>query len=135
MENLDRKALSYFAFEEDWPVLAWTEVIYASTYIAVLLAPLAALSKSDLRRFCLSGLLATAINGLLFFTVPLVAQPRPFAPEGFWGRLLDLERQLEGPSGAAACPAFHVTWAFIAAGDSATIKGNPGSVRAVRNAP
>jgi prolipoprotein diacylglyceryltransferase/membrane-associated phospholipid phosphatase/protein-S-isoprenylcysteine O-methyltransferase Ste14 len=106
---------AYLPFERSWPVLAWTEAIYASAYAVVLLAPLAAASCRDLRRFCASGLLATALNGFLFFTLPVVAPPRPFVPEGFWGELLDLERRLEGASGAAAFPAFHVTWSFVAA--------------------
>jgi protein-S-isoprenylcysteine O-methyltransferase Ste14 len=106
---------AYFRFERSWPVLPWTEAVYASAYPVVLLAPLAAATCRDLRRFCVSGLLATAVNGFLFFTLPLVAPPRPFVPQGFWGALLDLERRLEGTSGAAAFPAFHVTWAFIAA--------------------
>ncbi|MBI4603715.1 MAG: prolipoprotein diacylglyceryl transferase [Planctomycetes bacterium] len=106
---------AYFAFERSWPVLPWTEPIYASAYVVVCLAPLVAAKCRELRRFCVSGLLATALNGLLFFTLPLVAPPRAFVPQGFWGTLLDLERRMEGPSGAAAFPAFHVTWSFIAA--------------------
>jgi protein-S-isoprenylcysteine O-methyltransferase Ste14 len=106
---------AYLALERQWPVVPWMESIYASAYLVVGLAPLAAATGRDLRRFCVSGLLATAVNGVLFFTVPFVAPPRAFVPDGFWGSLLELERRLEGSSGAAAFPAFHVTWACIAA--------------------
>ena len=48
-------------FERDWPVLAWTESLYASTYAWVALAPLVAGSTGGLREFALRGTLATLL--------------------------------------------------------------------------
>jgi len=100
-------------FEETLPVYESTEIFYISTYLFVFLAPLVARSKSDLRDFSIYGLISTAIVSLLFLTVPLIAPPRPFVAEGFWGNLLLFERAHDTP--AAAFPSFHVIWALLAA--------------------
>lgn len=105
--------VAYLPFENSWPVYEWTELIYASTYVFVLLAPLVAKTSRDLREFSISGLLATALVTLLFLTVPLIAPPRSFEPQGLLGKLLTWERALDTP--AAAFPSFHVVWALLAA--------------------
>ena len=106
-------AVAFLPFERKLPVYEWTELIYASTYAFVLLAPLVAKTRRDLRQFSVSGLVATGFVTLLFLTVPLVAPPRPFEPHGPLGRLLQWERVLDTP--AAAFPSFHVVWALLAA--------------------
>lgn len=105
--------VAFLPFEKRLPVYEWTELIYASTYAFVLLAPLAARTRRDLREFSISGLAATALIILLFLAIPLVAPPRPFEPHGPFGKLLAWERSLDTP--AAAFPSFHVVWALLAA--------------------
>lgn len=105
--------IAFLPFERKLPVSEWTELIYASTYVFVLLAPLVAKTKRDLRQFSISGLVATALVTLLFIAIPLIAPPRPFEPQGLLGRLLVWERALDTP--AAAFPSFHVVWALLAA--------------------
>jgi protein-S-isoprenylcysteine O-methyltransferase Ste14 len=105
--------IAFFPFERKLPVYEWTELIYASTYAFVLLAPLIAKTRRDLREFSVCGLLATGLITLLFLTVPLIAPPRLFAPHGFLGKLLTWERAVDTP--AAAFPSFHVVWALLAA--------------------
>ncbi|MFI5296193.1 MAG: prolipoprotein diacylglyceryl transferase family protein [Thermodesulfovibrionales bacterium] len=105
--------IAFFSFEIDLPVYEWTEVFYISTYPYVLLAPLAAKKMHDLRKFSISGLIATGIIIPLFLIVPLIAPPRPFTPNSFLGNLLALERVFDTP--AAAFPSFHVFWALLAA--------------------
>jgi protein-S-isoprenylcysteine O-methyltransferase Ste14/membrane-associated phospholipid phosphatase len=105
--------VAFLPFEKRLPVYEWTELIYASTYAFVLLAPLAAKTRRDLREFSISGLAATALIILLFLTVPLIAPPRPFEAHGLFGKLLAWERSLDTP--AAAFPSFHVVWALLAA--------------------
>jgi len=104
---------SFLPFEARWPVLEWTEAVYASTYLFVALAPLLARRRTALRAFATGGLLATIVGILTFLTVPLVAPPRPFMPATALGRLLALERALD--SSAASFPSFHVVWALLAA--------------------
>jgi protein-S-isoprenylcysteine O-methyltransferase Ste14 len=104
---------TYFPFEYRLPVLEWTEVIYASTYILVLVAPLIADSRRTLRRFCTSGWLAMAIVFPIFLAFPLIASPRLFAPHTLLGRMLTWERGFD--SAVAAFPSFHVIWALLAA--------------------
>ncbi len=99
-------------FERDWPVLAWTESLYASTYAWVALAPLVAGSRRDLREFALRGTLATLLMPILFVTLPLVSPPRPFSGGGALGDLLRLERALDTP--ANSFPSYHVVWMVLA---------------------
>ncbi|MBV9924576.1 MAG: prolipoprotein diacylglyceryl transferase [Acidobacteria bacterium] len=105
--------VAYFPFEKYIPVYEATELVYASTYALVLLAPLVARTRRDLREFAIRGLFATGLVTLLFLVVPLVAPPRPFVPRGPLGELLTWERALDTP--AAAFPSFHVVWALLAA--------------------
>jgi hypothetical protein len=100
-------------FERRWPVLEWTEILYASGYLFTALAPLLAPTRAALRQFVLAGLVATAVVGVLWLTIPVVAVPRPFVPETVWGRLLAAERSWSVH--VAAFPSFHVLWALIAA--------------------
>ena len=104
----------YLPFEHSLPVLQWTEWVYASIYPFVLLAPILARSRADLRRFCMTGLIATAAGHLIFFVLPFTAPPRPFAADSLAGRLLLLE-QSDGLDGRGAFPSFHVFWAFLCA--------------------
>ncbi|MBZ5589772.1 MAG: prolipoprotein diacylglyceryl transferase [Acidobacteriia bacterium] len=104
---------AYARFELGWPVQEWTEILYASTYVVVVLAPFMATRRGDLRRFAVRGWAATGIVTLLYLAVPLVAPPRAFTPHGTMGQLLLLERSLD--SAAGAFPSFHVIWAVFAA--------------------
>ncbi len=103
---------TYLPFEYRLPVVEWTEAIYASTYVWVLLTPLIAKSSRALRRFCISGWLAMAIVFPIFLTFPLIASPRAFVPHTFLGRLLTWERGFD--LAVAAFPSFHVIWAVLA---------------------
>ena len=89
------------------------EAVYASAYVVVLSVPLAARSARELRAFMIRGLLAMALIFPLYFAIPLVAPPRPFAPHGWLGEMLLHERALDTPGGAF--PSFHVVWALLAA--------------------
>jgi membrane-associated phospholipid phosphatase len=104
---------TYLPFEMRLPVIEQTEILYASTYLVVLLAPLLASSGFALRRFALRGLTAMAIIFPLYLLLPIYVPPRPFQPIGLIGNLLQMERTPF--SGIAAFPSFHVVWAFIAA--------------------
>ncbi|PWB70032.1 hypothetical protein C3F09_09630 [candidate division GN15 bacterium] len=102
-----------FAFEKRIDVLEWTEIIYASTYIWVILTPLLLKTRTQLRDFAVSGILATVAGIGLFFLLPVVHEPRIFEPHGPLGRLLLWERAHD--TSAAAFPAFHVIWALLTA--------------------
>jgi len=104
---------TYLPFEMRWPVIEQTEIIYASIYLVVLLAPLLATSGFALRRFALRGLRAMAVIFPLYLLLPVFVPPRPFQPTGLLGNLLQMERTRF--SGIAAFPSFHVVWALIAA--------------------
>jgi protein-S-isoprenylcysteine O-methyltransferase Ste14 len=100
-------------FERAWPVVSWTEGFYATAYLFVPLAPLLVVTRRDLRAFAIRGLVATIIVSLCWLVIPVVADNRPFVPDGPMGRLLAFEQR--NSQGVAAFPAFHVLWTLIAA--------------------
>lgn len=104
---------SYFPLEVNWPVLEWTAAVYSSVYLLVLMTPLVAATGRVLRRFSMSGLVATAFVTLVYLTVPLIAPPRPFEATTWLGQILALEQGFNNT--VASFPAFHVLWAFFAA--------------------
>ena len=99
-------------FERGWPVMQWTEAVYALAYVMVPTAPLVALGARGLRRFAVSGIVGTLVVTLLWLVIPAVISTRPFEPSGALGRLLAFEQA--STRGVAALPAFHVLWALIA---------------------
>lgn len=99
--------------ERAWPVIQSSEILYASVYVFVPLTPLLIRTRRDLRRFAVSGLVATILVTLVWLIIPEVVSNRPFEPANVWGRLLAFEQA--NSKGVAAFPAFHVIWALIAA--------------------
>lgn len=99
--------------ERTWPVIEEAEIVYASTYAVVLLAPLITRTRRSLRRFEVDALVAMALVFPLYLALPIVAEPRAFEPHGVLGHVLALERSLDTP--AEAFPSFHVVWAMLAA--------------------
>jgi protein-S-isoprenylcysteine O-methyltransferase Ste14 len=104
---------SALPFESSLPVVEWTEAVYASAYAGVALAPWAARTCRDLRRFMVAGLLSMAVVFPMYLALPLIAPPRPFSPHSPLGVLLSFERAWD--SAAAAFPSFHAVWALLAA--------------------
>ena len=104
---------TYLPFEAAWPIVPWTEAVYALAYPLVLLAPLAAARRGDLRRFARRGLAATAFIIPFYLLVPLVAPAKPVPGDTAWRALLQLERT--GDAAVTALPAFHVIWVCLAA--------------------
>lgn len=114
-------------FERHWPVVQWTELLYASTYLFVPLTTLVIRTRCALGRFAIEGLITTVAVTLVWLTVPVIAANRPFEPTTWLGRLLAYEQTHS--NGVAAFPAFHVLWACIAAeGWSANGRGSPYSL-------
>jgi protein-S-isoprenylcysteine O-methyltransferase Ste14/membrane-associated phospholipid phosphatase len=104
---------AYLRFEQQIPVLQWTELIYGATYLFVALVPLVVPDARTLRRFSQTGIIATIVMVVCFLAFPVVAPPRDFIPQGLWGMLLAFERTHD--TAAAAFPSYHVVWAVIAA--------------------
>lgn len=100
-------------WEAGWPVLEWTEILYALTYPFVILAPFLTGTRRQLREFMAAGWWATAAGIFLQIVLPFQSPPRELVPTTALGRLLLWERAADGP--AAAFPSFHVLWALLAA--------------------
>jgi protein-S-isoprenylcysteine O-methyltransferase Ste14 len=105
--------VAYLPFEFRWPLLPWTGIFYASIYVVVVLVPLLARTRSNLRSFSQRGLLSMVVVFPLYLAVPFIAPARSFATTGLWEKLLNLDRSLD--TAAAAFPSYHVIWAFLAA--------------------
>jgi protein-S-isoprenylcysteine O-methyltransferase Ste14 len=100
-------------FEQNLRVCEWWELVYASTYLWVCLAPLIAKKRIHLREFAVSGVFSTLIGIGLFLALPIIYAPRPFEPQTLLGKVLMWERLQD--SSMAAFPAFHLIWALLAA--------------------
>lgn len=99
-------------FERNWPVLQWTELVYASVYLLVPLTVLLIRTQHDLRRYGVQSVIATVFVGMIWFVIPVVATNRPIVATSLAGRLLAFEQSHS--TGVAAFPAFHVLWAMLA---------------------
>ena len=106
--------IAYLTFETRWPVWPWTEILYGSVYVVVVLVPLIVRRRHDLRWFSSRALLSMALVFPVYLSVPLIAPPRPFLSTGILGALLTFDRAHD--SAAAAFPSYHVIWAFLAGG-------------------
>jgi prolipoprotein diacylglyceryltransferase/protein-S-isoprenylcysteine O-methyltransferase Ste14 len=104
---------TYLPFEQGWPVLAWTTVLYVAAYLWVALAPLAGSSQGALRRFIRDGWVGSAVIFWCFLVLPLTAPPRPFEVDSPLGRLLLFDRTHD--TAFCAFPSFHVFWSLLAA--------------------
>jgi prolipoprotein diacylglyceryltransferase/protein-S-isoprenylcysteine O-methyltransferase Ste14 len=102
-----------FAFERAWPIVNWTEALYASIYVAAAIAPLLAPTRRALRLFMIRGWIATALIMPLYLALPTLAPRRPLAVSSPLTRLLAWERHTYPP--VAALPSFHAIWAVLIA--------------------
>lgn len=104
---------TYLPMERNFPIIEWSELVYASTYAVVLLTPFLVQTEDGLRRFAVRGLTAMALIFPLYLLLPVFVPPRLFQPATAIGNLLLWERTPY--SGAGAFPSFHILWALIAA--------------------
>ena len=114
---------TYLPFENQIPIVEWSELFYASTYAVVILTPLLARNQEELRKFMRLGIGASVLFFSLYLLLPVFVPPRPFSPNSSIGGLLLRERTPY--SGAGAFPSFHVAWALIAA----SVLGSGGRAR------
>ena len=104
---------SNLPFEKSLPVWEFSELFYSFTYLFVLLVPLIIKNKEQLRSFIIDSWFAIIFTGIIYLVLPFYVSQRDLIPHSVWGRLLLLERTMDGQMGAL--PSFHVIWAFVAA--------------------
>ncbi|CAF3645336.1 unnamed protein product [Rotaria socialis] len=102
---------TYLTFENNLPIIEWTELFYLSAYPYVIFLPCVLQTKQQIRSFIFAGLMNISIGIYLQVIFPFVAVPREFSPTTIIGEILLHERDLDGPVGAL--PSFHVSWAFL----------------------
>lgn len=108
----DATPVPRLAGEATWPVIPWTESLYALTYLLVFAAPFVAHRARDLRRFAIDGLVATATIIPFYLLLPLIMTAKHVPARSIWSRLLLWERAGDAP--VTAFPSFHVVWTLIA---------------------
>jgi len=106
---------TYLPGELKWPIWSWMEIFYVSPYVLVTAAPLLAPTNRGLRHFTISGMASALIIFTIFVTIPALATPRPFQPQGILGQMMRLDRWLDNNNGTAAFPSFHFVWALLGA--------------------
>lgn len=104
---------TWLDWDAAWPVLSWTEAIYALSYPAVLLMPFIAATRRDLRWLMQRGWLAMVLILPLYLLLPLVAAAKPVSGDGIMPAVMRWERLRDHP--VTAFPAFHVVWTVLAA--------------------
>ena len=104
---------THFLFENSFPVIEWTELIYATPYVVTCLLPLLVKNRDQMRMFMRRGLMAMGAVYPFYLAVPLISPHRAFIPQTAMGKLLMAERKLDGSG--AAFPSYHVLWSLIAA--------------------
>lgn len=101
-----------FVFESLIPVVPQSMPVYTSIYLFVPLAFLLVRDKASLRRLAVGALLATAVNTLLYVTLPLTAEFRVVEQSGWMAQWLTWEQHMAQPA-IGSFPSFHVTWAVL----------------------
>jgi len=101
------------AFEKHFSIWEFSEVFYLFAYLFALSVPLIIKTRKQLRCFIIDLWFATTIVGLIYLLFPFTVEQRDFVPHSFFGRLILLERSLDGRT--ATLPSFHVIWSFMAA--------------------
>ena len=91
-----------------WPIFA---LPYAASYGFIVLAPAFAPTRTALREFVVTALLASALVLPLYLLLPLHAPFREIG-DGWLTAVIGFEQGHDGPT--AALPAFHVIWTWIA---------------------
>lgn len=99
------------AFEQQLPVIEWSEIFYLLPYLLVSIIPFILTTKLQVHSFIKDVWWAMFFALIIYIAFPFVVQQRSFTPRSFWGELIYLERSYDGVT--AALPAFHVIWAFI----------------------
>lgn len=92
------------------PVVGWTELIYFAAYPLVLIAPLVAKRRCDLRDLTIRAWIATAGSAIVYLTVPAAFPQKP-VPATIFAPMLEWERAFQAAN--TALPAFHVIWPML----------------------
>lgn len=106
------------------PLLPSSMFVYSSVYLVVPFAFLLASDKFRLRSLANGALWSTAVNSLVYFSLPLTAQFRENHRVGRLAAWMDWEQELARPA-AGSFPSFHATWAVLAACSLSRGKSKP----------
>jgi protein-S-isoprenylcysteine O-methyltransferase Ste14/membrane-associated phospholipid phosphatase len=100
-------------FELNLKVPEFSAFFYVSIYLMAPLVPFVIRTRNNLRQFITDMWFVSIIAGLSYLVFPFTVIQRDFVPQTLAGRLLMLDRSLDGVT--SSLPSFHVIWAFIMA--------------------
>ncbi len=109
-----RVVSTWMGLDASWPVVGWTEAVYALAYVMAIAAPLLAARRADLRRWEISGVVAMAVGFWMYLSLPGITPPKGAVGGGVLRWMQEFERA-DGLEGRAAMPSFHVCWVMLAA--------------------
>lgn len=99
--------------ERSLPIWEWAAFFYLGAYLWVALAPWCARTQLQLRLWVREAWCGSTLIFWCFLVFPLVALPRAFDPQSFWGHAIVFDRNWD--TAACAFPSFHVFWSLMAA--------------------
>lgn len=98
-------------FEQQLPVIEWSEIFYELPYFMVLVIPFILSTQLQVRHFIQDVWWAMFFVFFIYIVFPFAVHQREFTPTNMLGRLIYQERNYDGE--VAAFPSFHVIWAFF----------------------
>ena len=107
----DNPIVSYLPYETSVPASDYAVIFCLLVYPLVILCPLFAKTKKDLRDFMVSGLMATAAGFYIFIIFPFITPPKTPVLVNLLEKMPVLTNM--GLSSYLTFPSFHVIWTFI----------------------
>jgi len=108
----EKSRISYFPFETHIPIINFTIIFYLISYLLIILAPVIAKSKKDLRDFMVSGLLTMVAGFYLMFIFTIFTPPKESSSSMVWGSFFEIAKI--STHSFTAFPSVHVIWTLLA---------------------
>jgi protein-S-isoprenylcysteine O-methyltransferase Ste14 len=107
-----KSKVSYFPFEAHIPVINFTIIFYLIAYPMILLTPIIAKTKRDLRDFMVTGLIAMLAGFYFMFIFMFFTPVKISALPTIWGAFYEFAKI--STDSFTAFPSFHVIWILLA---------------------
>ncbi len=107
-----KSKVSFFPFEAYIPVINFTIIFYLIAYPLIILAPVIAKTKRDLRNFMVTGLIAMIVGFYFMHIFIFFTPPKVSSLSTFWGTFYEFAKS--NTYSFTAFPSFHVIWTLLA---------------------
>lgn len=107
-----KSKVSYFPFEAYIPVINFTIIFYLMVYPLIILTPIIAKTKRDLRDFMVTGLIAMIAGFYFMLLFTFFTPPKASSLSTVWGAFFEFAETCTYSFNAF--PSFHVIWILLA---------------------